>query len=66
MHLCILMQFLSGEAMANFLLSYLDGTAALQIHCQPSAVKKDASILVALEDVFGDKENPNQLLCRFF
>ena len=64
---CILMEFLSGEAEANLLLSYLDGAAQLEVHCWPSAVKKDAgSILVALEDVFGDKENANQLLHRFF
>ncbi|KAK2185275.1 hypothetical protein NP493_241g06095 [Ridgeia piscesae] len=64
---CILAQKLSGEAAANFLLSYLDGPARLEVRCRPSAVKKDAdSILVALEDVFGDKETANQLLRRFF
>ena len=64
---CVLAQKLSGEAAANFLLSYLDGAARLEVRCRPSAVKKDAdSILVALEDVFGDKETANQLLRRFF
>ena len=64
---CILAQKLSGEAAANFLLSYLDGAARLEVRCRPSAVKKDAdSILVALQDVFGDKETANQLLRRFF
>ena len=65
--LCILAQKLSGEAAANFLHSYLDGAARLEVRCRPSAVKKDAdSILVALEDVFDELENANQLLRRFF
>ena len=64
---CILAQKLSGEAAANFLLSYIDGAARLEVRCRPSAVQKDAdSLLVALDDVFGDKENAIQLLRRFF
>ena len=63
---CILAQKLSGEAAANFLLKYLDGAAQLEVRCWPAVMKDADNILVALEDVFGDKENANQLLRRFF
>lgn len=64
---CISAQNLSGEAAANFIFSYLDGAARVEIRGQPSEVREDAEkILVALEEVYGDKENANQLLRRFF
>lgn len=60
-------QQLSGESAASFLLSYLDGAARLEVRCQPPSVQHNAErMLTALEEVFGRKENSNQLLRRFF
>ena len=39
---CILAQRLTREAAANFLLSYFDDAARLEVRCRPSAVQKDA------------------------
>ena len=39
---CMAAQQLSGDVAANFLLSYLDGEARIEMRCQPSDVGKDA------------------------
>ena len=64
---CLQAQQLRGETAANFLLSYLDGSARAEMRCQPTDVRQDAeAVLTALQDVFGEKATANQLLRQFF
>lgn len=64
---CIIVQGLKGRTAANFVVSYLDGAARLEMRCQSDEVRGDAEkIFLALEEVFGEKSSTSQLLRAFY
>ena len=61
------MQGLTGRAAANFVVSYLEGAARIEMRCQSDEVRKDAERnFVALDEVYGEKSSSSQLLRAFY
>ena len=61
------MQGLTGRAAANFVVSYLEGAARIEMRSQSDEVRKDAEqIFVALDEVYGEKSSSSQLLRAYF
>ena len=64
---CIAVQGLTGRAAANFVVSYLEGAARIEMQYQSDEVRKDAErIFVALDEVYGEKSSSSQLLRAFY
>lgn len=61
------MKVLKGNAYANFVVSYLEGAARIEMRCQSDNVRKDAErIFIALDELYGEKSSSSQLLRAFY
>ena len=61
------MQGLTRRNAANFVVSYLEGAARIEMRCKSDDVRTDAErICVALDEVYGEKSSSSQLLRSFY
>ena len=64
---CLTVHNLAGIAAANFVLSYLEGAARVEIKCRPAEERSDVEkIFRALEEVYGETQTPSQILRMFY
>ena len=64
---CLTVHNLAGIAAANFVLSYLEGAARVEIKCRPAEERSDVEkIFRALEEVYGETQTPSRILRMFY